>query len=358
MYSVSVTHAGVRALAALDRSLCGRILSRHGTGIYCLLEDDTVLLLHDTAYGNIPFGLAMVFPLPSAPNDRAATLMVEAAQRRIRIGSLVCDCTDTEAYTDTWEDVDGARLQDGRALAFAYLRRAYAGSFVAGVIRGWTQDAYPTDENRDCGDIWEKALRDPVERLPYLASNPGDAEKTVERLLGLGPGLTPLGDDILCGYLCAAHRYLAVSPNPAVARAVAAVASIVTTRCRKKTTPQSCAFLLSSAAGEPFGMFDSLLAALLDPENRRVDVCLDALMRVGHSSGEGFVLGIVSATEMATLNPNEFISQDNKKTFSPGSRQSQTGTHRQALEFLTLQTAPPPKWRGLLHMLPLLWRHS
>jgi hypothetical protein len=101
----------------------------------------------------------------------------------------------------------------------------------------------------------------------------------VAELVGRGDGLTPLGDDVLCGWL-AAHRALGV-PTPAVDEAVR--------RALPRTTTLSATLLDCALAGECPDLVGGYLRALGTPRETAARVALVAL---GHSSGSGLALGV------------------------------------------------------------------
>jgi len=101
----------------------------------------------------------------------------------------------------------------------------------------------------------------------------------VAGLVGRGDGLTPLGDDVLCGWL-AAHRAAGVATS-AVDDAVR--------RALPRTTTLSATLLECALAGEVADLAAGYLRALGTPSERTARAALAAL---GHSSGEGLAHGI------------------------------------------------------------------
>lgn len=105
-------------------------------------------------------------------------------------------------------------------------------------------------------------------------------------LLGLGPGLTPAGDDVLAGALVA----LSCTGPDRRARLAAAVAA---NQPDRRTTVVSAALLQHAATGECVPELADLMAALdgrgdLPSAHRR-------LLEVGHTSGHALALGAVHA---------------------------------------------------------------
>jgi hypothetical protein len=107
----------------------------------------------------------------------------------------------------------------------------------------------------------------------------------VPALLGRGSGLTPLGDDVLCGWL-ATSRLLDDPARPAVAAATVELAA-------RRTTRLSAELLACAVDGEVLPELRRLLAALA--AGTGVDDALAALLRVGHTSGAGLALGCAIA---------------------------------------------------------------
>ena len=107
---------------------------------------------------------------------------------------------------------------------------------------------------------------------------PQVAEDTVVHLLGRGTGLTPLGDDLLCGWI-ATHRAAGV-PTPEVDRAVRAGLH--------RTTLLSATLLDCALHGEALPELSRFLRAIgtADEGDRAGD-----LLAVGGTSGAGLLMG-------------------------------------------------------------------
>ena len=112
--------------------------------------------------------------------------------------------------------------------------------------------------------------------------------ETVASLVGAGDGLTPRGDDVLCGWL-ALHRAAGV-PTPVVDEAV---------RMRMQHTTLLSATLLDCALhGEVLPEFAAYVAALGTPAE---DTAARALMAIGHTSGSGLWRGARHALSILAL---------------------------------------------------------
>jgi hypothetical protein len=109
-------------------------------------------------------------------------------------------------------------------------------------------------------------------------------------LLGLGPGLTPSGDDLLCGVLVAlnamARADVALDLHAALIRAPAGATSVL-----------SRSLLAAAAEGQGGEPLHALIIALL--QDQAIDHALDALSRHGHSSGWDTLAGVAIALSAA-----------------------------------------------------------
>jgi hypothetical protein len=104
----------------------------------------------------------------------------------------------------------------------------------------------------------------------------------VHNLVGLGPGLTPSGDDFLTGALAALDALGQTNMHVALGRAVVAAAD--------RTSPLSASFLRAAAAGHVGENLHTMIAAIITGE---VDDALAAAARIVHTSGWDALAGAV-----------------------------------------------------------------
>jgi hypothetical protein len=133
-----------------------------------------------------------------------------------------------------------------------------------------------------------------------------DLRFAVCNLLGLGPGLTPAGDDWLAGWLLGQHlggdltglRYLS---------------GLILEIAAGRTTTLSHAFLECAAAGEADESWHELLDALAGEDanqqisksaNQRIGEATARIMRHGATSGAAMLAGFFSAVEMFAFTEN------------------------------------------------------
>lgn len=120
------------------------------------------------------------------------------------------------------------------------------------------------------------------------------ARTLCQTLLGRGPGLTPSGDDALCGVLLA-HAHFA---GPAATHVLATSALRL---ARRTTTALSAALVAHATRGaacpEALAFLDTLSG------HRPVGSALAALRRVGHTSGIDLAFGACAGASAALVRP-------------------------------------------------------
>ncbi len=111
-----------------------------------------------------------------------------------------------------------------------------------------------------------------------------------QRMIGLGPGLTPAGDDLLCGMLAG----LALLGHPQAARIGAGVLALAPGR----TTDLSLALLRHATLGQVNSELGSVIQALAG--TGRLPGALQRLFAVGHTSGIALGLGLSAAVDLTS----------------------------------------------------------
>lgn len=120
-----------------------------------------------------------------------------------------------------------------------------------------------------------------------------DLDAAVEQargLVGLGPGLTPSGDDLLCGALAAVHT---LAPRLGLERLdglVTDVGARLLVDAAARTTALSATLLVHAHRGQLARPARAVLRGLLG--RTPVPPALDALLAVGHSSGRDLAVGL------------------------------------------------------------------
>jgi hypothetical protein len=243
--AVPVLHSGADAVYLDLRG------STPSTAPSSAAPDLAVLGVLSTAATAVPCGLRTT--LPRLPADVAGATRAVLGDGRVLLGG-------TEAVVTRTVDATVPRIPAAAVVPAARVLAEVVGDRSAGV-----------------------RAELPAEALAALAA--GSAHCAPE-LLGRGSGLTPVGDDVLCGWLATAvaTRELA---GTALADAVRRLAPAA-------TTALSATLLGCATRGEVLPQFRRLVLDLADPApdlDARVAVDVDALLRVGHTSGAGLLLG-------------------------------------------------------------------
>ena len=118
-------------------------------------------------------------------------------------------------------------------------------------------------------------------------------EASAIRVLGLGQGLTPSGDDFLGGIFFAyAH---ACKPHPDWLMGLPALQDNVRMACGASTNQISAALLASNMSGSSFGELHDMLDALESNDSRFIESAVEALLGLGSSSGADMLAGLLLA---------------------------------------------------------------
>lgn len=181
--------------------------------------------------------------------------------------------------------LDGATLSTNLPLAREYLDEQGDGG-------GMRRTSASAPAVVDQAMQW--ALRSHAEGLcRALASNDAAlARAHVERLVGLGPGLTPSGDDFLLGLLAALN--IPGSPAQAMRRIGAQVAK----RAAARTHLISAAALKHAADGRVRAGIIYLCDALMHAPATKMLQALAAVLRIGSSSGYEIASGVLAGFQL------------------------------------------------------------
>lgn len=120
---------------------------------------------------------------------------------------------------------------------------------------------------------------------------PVPVDGSPDELVGLGPGLTPAGDDVLAGVLVGLHHHPGLR-GP--------LADDVSRLAPTRTTALSGALLRHAAAGRAVPAVTAVADALTGAgPDSALDVALRRLLAVGDTSGTALAHGLLRASELA-----------------------------------------------------------
>ena len=123
----------------------------------------------------------------------------------------------------------------------------------------------------------------------------GDGDSTAAAnaatgLIGLGPGLTPSGDDVLVGVEAALHAL----GSPSAGFLALAVGDV-----EVRTTALAATLLRHAAAGEFAERLHTLLAALLGSDDEQIAAAVDRAVAWGATSGTDCLVGVLVGLDVA-----------------------------------------------------------
>lgn len=264
-------YCGRYAAELINEYKTADVLGVYSAGTY-LLFGDSVLLICDASKKSVPFGIS-VDGYESFRDSINGAEYATVTEDRLTVGDAVIKLCAAEKRTcripapPSKESLDNA-IQ----LLLSKKQEGFAPILGEGEIT----------------DPYAKKARELAEEL-FGALNKGDTEELAKKaalLTGLGKGLTPSGDDLLCGALYALH-YCQSTKNEAFLLADAVI------KAKKNTNIISRRYLESAAAGEYFGLTAELCGALCREED--IETALDGLLTVGSSSGGDIATGMLLA---------------------------------------------------------------
>ncbi|MGY1847161.1 MULTISPECIES: DUF2877 domain-containing protein [unclassified Blastococcus] len=254
-----------RVLLSLPAALYVQVAGERGLG------EVVGVLTSDAA--RLPLGCVLFRP----SNGRPLTGLPAGAPAEVGAGRIVVG--DLAVSASAWWD-PRPRLPGGRpALLPEGVRQLRTALYGEGVPHSaFTLPGLPTGPGGPLA-----ALRGAVRRADLEA-----ALRTATRLIGLGPGLTPAGDDVVAGTIAG----LVLLGHPAAERFAAGVCSLAGGR----TTELSRALLRHAAAGQVSGEYAAVLRGLVG--ERPLGPAIGRLLATGATSGRAMALGLCTAIDL------------------------------------------------------------
>jgi hypothetical protein len=213
-----------------------------------------------------------------------------------RSGRLVaafprCAYVDVGGRLVALEAADGLHLPCAVTLAVASRQRPLAGLAPGDEVTVGDRRLVVGDLVVEIGRWWAPSRpRDATGSVPDAAGVPVPApgwDRLVLGLLGLGPGLTPAGDDLLAGLL------VGLSARPDLRDPLAAA---ITRHAAARTTWLSAELLRLAAAGLAARAVVAVADALAGHgDDEALPRTLPSLLAVGHTSGPALARGLLLA---------------------------------------------------------------
>jgi len=280
---------GCVARAVLDANATGKVLAVFRRSFYVAFEHG-VVCVGPLALGRGPLNVLYAAHDAIAWTVEGVTggMRAVGGDSALRIANRFCfDFTDAETWRAPVATMRGGpSLSSGlRLLASSARRRAADG--LAPLL--WMVRDGSSAETANPLLCAAMPATDALRRwLAATLAGVDVAPPALDALIGLGPGLTPSGDDYLCGALAALHY----CGHPGIARRLAAC---VLPHAASETSVISNAYLRCAAEGEASSVLFDVLECLLDGDFAVLERRLDAIDAVGHTSGWDSLVGAIDA---------------------------------------------------------------
>ncbi len=271
----------------------GRVHSVYRQACNIETEHGTLVTLLSQGVGNLPHGIRCILPEPvdfRAQCSGGQTVVADGACLRIPRAGMALHLSGAT----TWRCALAACVVDAGATRTlrllldvrATLREHAPASGFAPLLLRDGEPGSPLDR------AMQRRLR---QTLPVLdrATWSLDADSAMQalgQLVGLGPGLTPSGDDFIVGYLAA--LWSRSSLEPAVRSFLAELAEPIE-RLAAGTHLISRQFLLNAVVGEFSEPLAELVSAMAVNDAPRVLAGATRVVLIGHSSGADSLVGLL-----------------------------------------------------------------
>ena len=256
-------------------------------------DDGSLVTLLASQAGNLPHGIRCVLPEPEdfqallEPGQRVAigegSLQVQEAGVTVDLSAAsLWHCALPACVINAYSDASFRLLLELRAIL---REQAPAGGLVPLLLR----DEVPSSALDHA--LQRRLLRAlPTLREASLVSDASLAAQALEQLVGLGPGLTPSGDDFIVGYLAAlcTRRSTERGSRLLLTGLIAFVTGLAA-----RTNLISRQFILDALAGEVSEHLAELVRALCLQDDARFRAFASRVAGIGHSSGADSLVGLL-----------------------------------------------------------------
>lgn len=283
LHRLAATRVGIDARAALQTGAGGEVIAVFRRSIY-LQFDSGIVCVGDETIGDGPLNLICHHarkPWYQLASIGAPVLILNDA---VHVSAVSIDLGATAVWSAPDSPcIDAATLHEGFSLLSSEVRTRLPDEGLASIFlvdafprTAIEQQAYAT--GRQLVDWVRDGGRRP-ETVPLEA---------IDTLLGLGPGLTPSGDDYLAGFSLALRIFGEQHKNDVFAREISA-------RATQRTNAISAAHLAAALHGRVRADLHLVVNAIVAADHARLVRGLEALASNDHSSPWDALAGFVVA---------------------------------------------------------------
>lgn len=282
-----VTEVGVLAEAAAGLPRRGRIAAVFERSFYAVFDDVWFCIgLRDIGSGPLNVLCEGIAPLRVAPGEEIAIVDATIFARDLIIAGLVVAPVWAPAPPPEW--TQGSLLAGITAVDVVWRTMPEQGLSAAGYERA----SAPPSRVLAAAEPGLSALKRLIKGEPDGNSVAPREDLEVAKLIGLGPGLTPSGDDLLAGVLVALAELGFTKSRDKLWNA-----------CRGhlgRTNEISAAHLRGAARGYASSALHEAIHTTMGGRVDHVGHALTRLTQIGHSSGRDAFAGALIALRAAT----------------------------------------------------------
>lgn len=290
-HRLRVTRIAPRAKAWLQETQHAHVLYSFERVINLVNQEGNVLALADDLIGAGP--ISLVLELGEFPEDIQVGENLLVFENGLWLGDWLIDAEEAELWSPTpdWKTLVSQGEKIHWALPFIkdlLTKHAKPDSIAHLVLDPLASSPLPA-----------KILQAAEQHVPLLLSgirqnDPKSISRAAKGLAGIGPGLTPAGDDLLLGTI---HGIWATRlETEAIALSTAIARTAV-----PRTHVLSAAWLEAAASGEAAEPWHALIDAIAARNQTELHKAVMTVLPTGHTSGSdalGGFLGVIEATQM------------------------------------------------------------
>ena len=270
-----------RAQAWLQETEQAHILYVFDRVINLVNQEGNILALANPQIGPGPFSLVLEHGRFPDDVDASANLLV--FENGLWLGEWLIDAESAQLWqpTPNWQATMGQRSRlswVAQTITDLLSLHSPADSFARLVLDPLASSTLPA-----------RILQAAEQNIPLLFSGIAESNLSVisraaKGLAGIGPGLTPAGDDLLLGVM---HGLWATRPE------AAALCAAIAAAAAPRTHALSAAWLTAAASGEAGEPWHALIAALADQNQPLLHAAALRILPTGHTSGADALAGLL-----------------------------------------------------------------
>ncbi|MDA1127690.1 MAG: DUF2877 domain-containing protein [Chloroflexi bacterium] len=293
-----VTLAGSKANCYLTTpGFSGQVISVGSQSAYIRTDDDNILAA--CRLDQQPHPRSFLTDLRSLNLQEGMKVWVEDSQLRFS-GELAIPLRDCQVWNrERLERSDTAPIQQFRSRCSELMQTTseiHRGENLGLALSYLANNGDTTSLPTDTSPLVAAGIEQIRRLIPLCRSGDlGSVLRNAEQLIGLGPGLTPSGDDFIGGFLFMAYHLSSAYPSELEWNV--GEAEMFLLRSESKTSRISFALLTDLAGGQSHESLHDLVDGLM---SRTQDFDAAALVRrvteIGHSSGWDMLTGMVAGT--------------------------------------------------------------